>query len=439
MLITIHNSLTTQLCVGGLSTIQPNTTESFNLKQSVYENLIESLLALETAGYITLTVDADPDAADTTEMATVQEVVDSVLASATAMRAGADGMVLAARIGSTAQRALTGLAAIDGITPVAGDVVLMKDQTDGTENGLYVAASGAWARLTTSEGYDAILPGAVIAVLVGTANARTFWLINETSLDVGTTDISIIPIGEANLTADLVADTAKNGASMVGVEDVAVKFTGVEVEAVLAEVATTAALAAVTTGNGAALVGVEDAATRLTGVTVEAALAECATLVEMAAVTAGDGAALVGIEDVGTRFAATRVEPALAETLVLGDLGKVTVVTGAEGAVAPDAFDVACTLENVLGTDFGVATQVQIRSFAVSDGEGDLAAAGAAVGTLVKVNNPAAGCNEMWMTSTAAGLFSFRCTNTNAAGEVTLVEILAEGCRPKLFKLTFAA
>jgi hypothetical protein len=40
-----------------------------------------------------------------------------------------------------------GLIAIDGVMPTAGDIVLLKDQTNPIENGLYTAATDGWARV----------------------------------------------------------------------------------------------------------------------------------------------------------------------------------------------------------------------------------------------------------------------------------------------------
>jgi len=65
------------------------------------------------------------------------------------------------RIASTAQRALSGLAAIDGVTPLGGDRVLLKNQTAPAENGIWVASSGAWTRATDADAEVELLNAAV--------------------------------------------------------------------------------------------------------------------------------------------------------------------------------------------------------------------------------------------------------------------------------------
>jgi phage-related tail fiber protein len=42
--------------------------------------------------------------------------------------------------------ALAGLLTVDGVALLAGDRVLVRAQVLGVNNGLYVAAAGAWAR-----------------------------------------------------------------------------------------------------------------------------------------------------------------------------------------------------------------------------------------------------------------------------------------------------
>lgn len=118
------------------------------------------------------------------------------------------------------------------------------------------------------------------------------------------------------------------------------------------------------------------------------------------------------------------------------ELGYVSATVGAEAAVAANAIEVACVVRDSAGTAASAAKVVRVEAFAVTDDKGDIAAAGTPVGTLTKVVNPAAGPNLAYFTTSAAGLFSFRVTDD--AAETVLVTIIAEGCRPSVFKLTFA-
>jgi hypothetical protein len=52
---------------------------------------------------------------------------------------------------------LSGLQTIDGYTTLAGDRVLVKNQTNQTQNGIYVAAAGAWARSTDANTYASLV------------------------------------------------------------------------------------------------------------------------------------------------------------------------------------------------------------------------------------------------------------------------------------------
>ena len=58
------------------------------------------------------------------------------------------------RLATTANLAsLSGLLTIDGVVTVAGDRILVKDQTTTSQNGVYIVASGAWARATDFDVY----------------------------------------------------------------------------------------------------------------------------------------------------------------------------------------------------------------------------------------------------------------------------------------------
>lgn len=82
------------------------------------------------------------------------------------------------RIASTANLGLTGLAAIDGVTPVGGDLILAKNQTTSAQDGVYVAASGAWTRSTSYNTFTQ-LNYAGVHVTAGTANTGLNWFQNN--------------------------------------------------------------------------------------------------------------------------------------------------------------------------------------------------------------------------------------------------------------------
>lgn len=85
---------------------------------------------------------------------------------------------------------------IDGISVIAGQRVLVKNQsglTANKDNGIYVAASGAWTRATDFDGspQGEIAQGALIPVLSGNTLRNTLWvLITPDPITGGTTPLS---------------------------------------------------------------------------------------------------------------------------------------------------------------------------------------------------------------------------------------------------------
>lgn len=70
---------------------------------------------------------------------------------------------------TTANITLSGAQTIDGIALVAGDRVLVKDQTTQKDNGIYVVSAGAWARAADAN-TAAYLAAAEVGVDAGTTN-----------------------------------------------------------------------------------------------------------------------------------------------------------------------------------------------------------------------------------------------------------------------------
>ncbi len=95
-----------------------------------------------------------------------------------------------ARAASTADITLSGAQSIDGVAVVAGDRVVVKDQTATAENGIYVAAAGAWSRAADANSESDLL-GASVFVQEGASNADTLWVLTtDAPIVVGTTALT---------------------------------------------------------------------------------------------------------------------------------------------------------------------------------------------------------------------------------------------------------
>lgn len=92
------------------------------------------------------------------------------------------------RAATTANIALNGLPTVDGVVLAAGDRVLVKNQAAGSQNGIYVAAAGAWARSADADENAEVTPSLTVSVESGATLADTVWqLITDAPIVVGTT------------------------------------------------------------------------------------------------------------------------------------------------------------------------------------------------------------------------------------------------------------
>jgi hypothetical protein len=105
--------------------------------------------------------------------------------------------------------------AIDGVTLATGDRVLVKDQSTGSQNGIYVVGASPgrafdWDQDLTSDVPAEESQGAVIVVLEGTANGGTTWRCTNTGAVVlGTTALTFAQFGTGGAVAlDDLSDVA---------------------------------------------------------------------------------------------------------------------------------------------------------------------------------------------------------------------------------------
>lgn len=143
-------------------------------------------------------------------------------------------------VATTANRTLSGLTNtnLDGVTPAAGDLILVKNQTDAKENGIYVAASGAWTRLVDDNGDYVMAPGLIVQIVKGSTLADTTWVVTSDATVVGTDNIvfaqQVTSVGAGSVTSTELADgavtvaklAAATGAKIFGAPTLAVGVEG---------------------------------------------------------------------------------------------------------------------------------------------------------------------------------------------------------------------
>lgn len=100
-----------------------------------------------------------------------------------------------ARAATTANITLSGTQTIDGVSIAVGDRVLVKNQTTGSANGVYLAASGAWTRATDFDASSEVL-GAAVFVSEGTTQGNQVWLMTtDAPITIGTTALTFAQVG----------------------------------------------------------------------------------------------------------------------------------------------------------------------------------------------------------------------------------------------------
>lgn len=108
---------------------------------------------------------------------------------------------------TTANITLSGEQTIDGVACVTGDRVLVKDQTDASENGIYVVDTGTWDRAQDWDGPYDVVTGTLVPVNSGTLNGDSFWKVDTAgTITIGTTSVSFTQSVVASLPVPTVSD-----------------------------------------------------------------------------------------------------------------------------------------------------------------------------------------------------------------------------------------
>ena len=148
-------------------------------------------------------------------------------------------------VATTANITLSGTQTIDGVSVSAGKRVLVKDQSTGSENGIYVCAAGSWSRATDADGNDEVTAGLFTFIEQGSVNGDAgFVLTTDDPITVGTTALAFTQFsGAGSVSAGdgltksgntLSADLKSNGGVVIESGELAVDLAASSITGTLA-------------------------------------------------------------------------------------------------------------------------------------------------------------------------------------------------------------
>jgi hypothetical protein len=144
---------------------------------------------------------------------------DSKIASQKAIKTYVDNAITGlswkaeVRAATTENIILSGEQIIDGVSVVTGDRVLVKNQTDATQNGIYIVSISEWTRSPDTNTADK-LAHATVFVADGNTLANTCWTCSNVSIIEWTTDINFVQCSGSG--TGTLAYTGGNGIDIIG-------------------------------------------------------------------------------------------------------------------------------------------------------------------------------------------------------------------------------
>ena len=123
------------------------------------------------------------------------------------------------KVATTANITLSGAQTIDGVALTADETprqrVLVKDQTDDTENGIYDVNSGAWTRSPDFDGDRDAVTGTQVVISEGTVSAGyTYRLTSTNPVSIGTDSLTFVTSASTALAAQAAAEAAQAAAEL---------------------------------------------------------------------------------------------------------------------------------------------------------------------------------------------------------------------------------
>jgi hypothetical protein len=233
--VTINGNLDMDAGSSGTITNLPNPTNSGDAANKAYVDAQDALKLSLTGGTMTgviamsnnkvtgvATPTADQDAANKAYVDSVAQGIDAKASCAAA---------------TTGNVTLSGTQTIDGYALIAGQRVLVKDQSAAADNGIYVVAAGSWSRAADANTWDELV-AAFTFIEHGTTNANNGYICTIPVIGtLGTTPVTWAQFsGAGQINAGtgmsktgntLNVNTASSSRIVVGADDIDLATTGV--------------------------------------------------------------------------------------------------------------------------------------------------------------------------------------------------------------------
>lgn len=94
-------------------------------------------------------------------------------------------------VATTTNITLEGLQTVNGVALAANNIVLVRSQTDKTENGIYIASTSSWQRAVWFDDELDAVPGTLVITTNGTDRSHTLWetVCTDNPIQFGTSEI----------------------------------------------------------------------------------------------------------------------------------------------------------------------------------------------------------------------------------------------------------
>jgi len=201
--------------------ISTSTTDvpSLNLLKTTKET-IDTTLANKADSSAVANALAVKEDASNKSTSTILGVSDSLYPSQNAVKTYVDNLITGLKwkqsvlVATTVNITLSGEQTIDGVTTSASRV-LVKNQSTGSENGIYVSAAGAWTRTTDADTGTELI-NATVFIEQGTVSADTAWVCTNNSITIDSTSLVFAQMyGPGAYTAPTIGSTIINSGTTV--------------------------------------------------------------------------------------------------------------------------------------------------------------------------------------------------------------------------------